>query len=230
VWRWFYFTWLLVTVTVYLIWDGGDLFRSHDYEGELRRQFHIPAGSEIVKVHRPGRAENRCSSGGIITGEVHFTNAAYRSYLAGLSDRSIWRPTPLHHFSDDIRDYHFDDEALDWHPVGRIKPSEANVPFYNNNAAFESVGPGQLLCYAIEISTRDLFGTPKGAGYSGMTVMACDTTVGVEAPKSWVVGFLDETSRTLKMRIQLANPPQYCARARRRPLMEGVSKNRSESN
>jgi len=220
-WRWLYLSWLLVTIVVYLKWDGGDLFRSHDSEGELRRQFHIPADIEIAKVHGAGQRREPCSSGGIITGEVQFTDAAYRSYLAGLSDRSIWRPTPLHHFSDDIGDYHFGKGALSWHFVARLEPRQPHVPFHISGAGLGTVGPGQLLCYAIDVPAKDLVGTPEGTGYSDISVMPCDTTPGTETPKSSIMGFLDESSRTLRMRIQLTNPPQYCTQARRRPLMQG---------
>jgi hypothetical protein len=207
----------LVPLIAYLVWDGGDLFRPHDSEGELRRQFHIPAGIEIAKVRRTGR--EHCWGGGIITGEVQFADAAYQSYLSELSDRSIWRPTPLHHFNDDILDYRFRDGSLRWHAVDEVEPRQPHVPFYINDANLGDVGPGQLLCYTIQVPARDLVGTPEGTGYSDISVMPCRTAAGSETPRSWVLGFLDESSRTLRMRIQLTNPPQYCTKARRRPFL-----------
>ncbi|MEO7221348.1 MAG: hypothetical protein ABIY37_02665 [Devosia sp.] len=220
--RLFFLFLLFVPIVVYLMWDGGDLFRSHDSQGELRRQFHIPVGIEIAKVRRTGREQ--CWGGGIITGEVQFTDAAYRSYLSELSDRSIWRPTPLHHFNDDIRDYHFGNWTLSWHAVDQVEPGQPHVPFYVNDVNLGAVGPGRLLCYAIQVPTRDLIGTPEETGYSNISVMPCSTAAGSETPRSWVLGFLDESNRTLRMRIQLTNPPQYCTKARRRPFLQEGSK------
>jgi hypothetical protein len=207
---------LLASILVYLSWDGGDLFRSHDSEGELRRQFHIPQGIEIANVHRTGR--EHCWGGGIITGQVEFSEPAYLAYLAGLSDPSIWRPTPLHHFSDDPRDYHFSDDALSWQSFDPVSRGQT-VPSYVNDAHLpRTAGPGWLLCYAIRTPTKDLVGTPEGTGYSGIVVDRCAPAYS-ESPRAWVLGSLDHGRRTLRMRIQLANPPQYCTKARRRPFL-----------
>ena len=218
-WRLFYLSWLFIGAGAYLYWDGGDLFRSHDSEGELRRQFHIPAGIEIANVNRTG-GRDTCSGGGIVTGQAKFTVQAYRAYLATLDDRSVWRPTPLHHYSDDLSDYRFNQGALEWR---RFDPSERRrgpVPFHVHQAKLMGSGPGRMLCYALAVPARDLVGTPEGAGYSGISVVPCDSMAPHETPKSWVLGILDGGSQTLRMRIQLTNPPQYCARARRRPLAE----------
>lgn len=212
-----YLSFLGVAIVVYAVWDGGDLFRSHDTEGELRRQFHIPDGVEIAKVHRTGR--EHCWGGGILTGEVRFTDQAFEAYRARLHDPSIWQPVPLNHFSTDLRDYTFDSAAIEWRQFPQAGGGQSSLRFRVSDGGMLDAGPGRVLCYGIHVPTPDLVGTPEGTGYMGIQVAPCDAPGYGGKPKAFVLGHLDEGGKTLRMRIQLTNPPRYCTKARRRPFL-----------
>ncbi len=60
---------------------------------QLRTQFRLPDGVALTEVHI--NRSNTKPFPAPIEGFVRFTDAQFRDYVTGLSDRKLWRPVPL---------------------------------------------------------------------------------------------------------------------------------------
>jgi len=191
-------------------WSG----RSSSTEAILRAHFRIPEGVEFARSQHPTRGTARQ-----IEGIIEFTPTEYAIYRASLNDPAVWKPERIA-AGPNVARPPFSPRALRWEKLPRsVFAGARRVPWGNLSAEqADKVRQGYTFCFAMRFPPdkrrsdsprpirhkRDahLFPLETPARLDRYNTIHCSELARGERPLGYVLGVLDDKTRTLHMIVR----------------------------